>query len=96
MKAKDLKVSGAKLKSVSGKGAKVTVNFKSKTKSATVNFVKGVVASSKLKKAVTRAQDQVADHQVHHQVRARHHGGRDIDGLLGQGQAPVVTTVSAS
>jgi hypothetical protein len=54
LKSKDLKVSGAKLKSVSGRGAKVTVNFKSKTKAATVDFLKGVVASSKLKKAVTR------------------------------------------
>jgi hypothetical protein len=54
LKSKDLKVSGAKLKSVSGRGTKVTVNFKSKTKAATVDFLKGVVASSKLKKAVTR------------------------------------------
>jgi hypothetical protein len=54
LKSKDLKVSGAKLKSVSGRGTKVTVNFKSKTKAATVDFVKGVYATSKLKKAVTR------------------------------------------
>ena len=50
-----MKVSGgAKLKSVSGHGTKVTVNFKAKTKAATVDFVKGVFASSKLKKAVLR------------------------------------------
>jgi hypothetical protein len=54
LKKKDLKVSGAKLKSVSGRGTKVTVNFKSKTKAATVDFIKGVFATSKLKKAVTR------------------------------------------
>lgn len=54
LKAKDLKIKGAKLKSVSGKGAKVTVTFKSKTKSATVDFVKGLVASSKLEKSVTK------------------------------------------
>ena len=54
LKSKDLKVSGAKLKSVSGRGTKVTVNFKSKTKAATVDFVKGVFATSKLKKSVTR------------------------------------------
>jgi hypothetical protein len=54
LKAKDVKVSGARLKSVSGHGTKVTVNFKAKTRAATVDFVKGVFASSTLKKAVQR------------------------------------------
>ena len=93
---KDLKVSGAKLKSVSGRGTKVTVNFKSKTKAATVDFIKGVFATSKLKKAVTRHKTKSLVIEVHHQVRARHRGGRELDGLLRHGEAHLVTTDSAS
>ena len=54
LKNKDLKVFGARLKSVRGRGTKVTVNFRAKTRGVTVDFVKGVFASSKLKKAVRR------------------------------------------
>lgn len=53
LKTKDLKVTGAKLKSVRG-GSKVTVNFKSKTKRATIEFVKGLKISSKLVKSIAR------------------------------------------
>jgi hypothetical protein len=53
LKSKDLKVTGAKVKSVSG-GSKVTVNFKSKTKSATITFVKGLTISSKLIKSIAK------------------------------------------
>jgi len=53
LKAKDLKVTGAKLKSVSG-SSKVTVAFKSATKSATIQFVKGVKVSSKLLKSIAK------------------------------------------
>lgn len=54
LKAKDLKVIGAKVKSVSGKGAKVTITFRSKTASANVLFKAGLVASSKLVRSVSK------------------------------------------
>jgi len=54
LKAKDLKVSSAKLKNISAKGAKVTVNFKSATASATVDFIKGLKVTSKLETSVTK------------------------------------------
>ena len=67
LKSKDLKVSGAKLKSVSGRDLKVTVNFKSKTKAATVDFLKGVVASLEAEEGGHPAPQPFADDQVHHQ-----------------------------
>jgi hypothetical protein len=53
LKAKDLKVAGGKVKSVSG-GSKVTINFKSKTKSTTVKFLKGLSISAKLGKSIAK------------------------------------------
>lgn len=54
LKAKDLKVTGARLKSVSGKGRTLVVTFRSATRSATVSFNKGLAVTGKLKTAVIK------------------------------------------
>lgn len=54
LKAKYLKLSGSKIKSLKASGGKVTVTFKSATKSATVDFLKGLSVTKKLETAIAK------------------------------------------
>jgi len=54
IKAKDVKVTGARLRSIKGKGRTIVVNFRSKTKSATIAIKGGLTANRKLLKQLTK------------------------------------------